>query len=66
MTLAILFKRDRLDIFDNINVVSMENGKLLFTSGAPNPATCSSVHLDEVSMVTVNGIVYYANGEVGL
>lgn len=63
MTIAILYKRNKLEIYDNINAVNMENDRLSFTSGNPSPITCSSIYLDDVSKVSVNGIIYYANRE---
>lgn len=62
MTIAILYKSNKLEIYDNINTLRMEKGKLNFYSGQLYECNFTKP-LDEVAKVSVNGIIYYANGE---
>ena len=65
MTVAILHKSGKLEIYDNINTLRIENGKLFFTSGQSCEYS-STKYLDDISKVSVNGIVYYEHGEARL
>ncbi len=62
MVLAILYKKDKVEIYDNINTLRIEKGKLFFTSGQLYEYSFTKP-LDEVAKVSVNSIVYYDNGE---
>ena len=65
MVLAILYKKDKVEIYDNINTLRMENGNLFFTSGQLYEYSFTKP-LDEVAKVSVNGIIYYDDGKVKL
>ena len=65
MTVAILHKSGKLEIYDNINTLRIEKGKLFFTSGQFCEYS-STKPLDDISKVSVNGIVYYEHGEARL
>lgn len=63
MTIAILYKEDKVEVYDAINTLRMEKGKLFFTSGQLYEYSLTKP-LDEVAKVSVNGVVYYDAGEV--
>lgn len=63
MTVAILHKSGKLEMYDTINTLRIEKGKLFFTSGQLYEYSFSK-HLDDISKVSVNGVVYYDAGEV--
>lgn len=65
MTIAILYKEDKVEVYDNINTLRMEKGKLFFTSGQLCEYSFTKP-LDEVAKVSVNGIIYYDDGKVKL
>lgn len=62
MTLAILFKSGKLEMYDFINTMKIEKNKLRFFSGQLYEYSFTKP-LDEVARILVDGIVYYEDGE---
>ena len=69
MTLAILYKTGRFEIYDDVYELNVGNNELTFKS-SKQPAVlargCFFKPLDEISKVSVNGIIYYEDGKVKL